>query len=233
MIDEVLTYLVAQLDGRLKPKGSNIPVVVLPATAPSDSVSFEDSKVTLLLLRIEEERIMRQDDPWFRQKIETDSNNTNSNGVAPPKKTVKRMAPPIFLHLYVLLVSRNADYATAMARLSDIIRFFQARRVFDKTSTQDETSPPWPFSDKLPELRVELHSPTFTTLNEIWSMLKSPLHPCLMYRLTLTLLEDTEPDTPEPLVATVAPGRELREGQSALENDSPINTSFVNPLKSS
>lgn len=224
MIDEVLTYLVAQLNGKLNSSGSSDQVVVLPMTAPSDSVSFADNQVTLLLLRIEEERIMRQDDPWLRQKIEQIPNN---NGEETTIKTVKRMAPPIFLHLYVLLVSRNANYATAMERLSNIIRFFQARRVFD------ETSPQWPFSDELPELRVELHSPTFTTLNEIWSMLKSPLHPCVMYRLTLTLLEDAEPDIPEPLVATVAPGRELREGQSALEHDSPINSSFVNPLKSS
>jgi hypothetical protein len=232
MIDEVLKYLVAQLDGRLKEKNDNVPVVVLPATAPSsDSVSFADNQVTLLLLRIEEERIMRQDDPWFRQKIEQVPNN---NGEETTIKTVKRMAPPIFLHLYVLLVSRNANYATAMERLSNIIRFFQARRVFkpDKPVNPDETvNNPWP--NGLPELQVELHSPTFTTLNEIWSMLKSPLHPCVMYRLTLTLLEDAEPDIPEPLVATVAPGRELGEGQSTLDDKSPINTSFVNPLKSS
>lgn len=226
MIDEVLKYLVAQLNGKLNSPDSNDQIVVLPTTAPSDSVSFADNQVTLLLLRIEEERIMRQDDPWFRQK-EPDPNNTNSNGVDPPKKTVKRMAPPIFLHLYVLLVSRNANYATAMERLSNIIRFFQARRVFD------ETSPPWPFSDKLPELRVELHSPTFTTLNEIWSMLKSPLHPCVMYRLTLTLLEDAALSKSETLIEKVAPGRELGEGQSTLDDKSPINTSFVNPLKSS
>ncbi len=217
MIDQVLKYLVAQLNGRLGSSNSNESAVLLPTTAPSDAISFADNQVTLLLLRTEEERIMRQDDPYFHKRLDNE-------GV----KLVKRMAPPIFLHLYVLLVSRNANYGEATKRLSDIIRFFQARRVFDKDSVG------WPRElDELPELRVELHSPTFTTLNEIWSMLKSPLHPCLMYRLTLTLLEDEEPTENEPLVETVALARELAEGESTLNNASPINTSFVNTLKSS
>lgn len=216
MIDRVLKYLAQQLNQRFNGSTSSDPVVVMPETAPSDAVSFADNKVTLLLLRTEEERTMRQDNPYLRQRLD-DANSP----------VVKRMAPPIFLHLYVLLVSRNANYGTAMERLSDIIRFFQARRAFD------ETSPQWPFSDKLPELRVELHSPTFTTMNEIWSMLKSPLHPCLMYRLTLTLLEDAEPDMPETLIQAVEPGRRLGEGQTTLNNDSPVNPSFADKITSS
>jgi len=220
MLDEVLKYITDQLNKKLT-KGTEA-VVTLPASLPGDSIVFPDNKITLLLLRTEEERIMRQDEPWLRQKIEV----VKENGEETINKTVKRMAPPIFLHLYVLLVSRNADYETAIARLSNIIRFFQARRVFDKDSEG------WPqkFND-LPELRVELHSPTFTTLNEIWSMLKSPLHPCLMYRITLTLLEDDEPSKPEKLVENVAFARELGEGQSTLNDDSPINSSFAIPLK--
>lgn len=221
MIDRVLKYLAQQLNQRFNGATSSDPVVVMPETAPSDSVSFADNKVTLLLLRTEEERTMRQDDPWLRQKIEVVRENNRET----INKTVKRMAPPILLHLYVLLVSRNTSYGTAMSRLSDIIRFFQAQRVFDKDSEG------WPQElYELPELRVELHSPTFTTMNEIWSMLKAPLHPSVMYKLTLTLLEDEEPVDGEYLVKTTTPGRRLADNQDTIDNSSPVDTDFVNPL---
>lgn len=220
MIDEVLKYLVAQLNGKLNSLGSNDQIVVLPTTAPSDSVSFADNQVTLLLLRTEEERIMRQDDPYFRHRV-------NDEG----ERIVKRVAPPITLHLYILLVSRNANYGEATKRLSNIIRFFQANRVFSKATPPEPPSDAiWPFTDVLPELRVELHSPTFTVMNEIWSMLKAPLHPSLMYKLTLTVLEDKETATPEDLIKTTEPGRRLADNQDTIDDTSPINTDFVNPL---
>ena len=85
-------------------------------------------------------------------------------------------APPaVPLHLYVLFIARFSDYLTGAKHLSSVIRFFQGRPVL---------TPP-----NLPEIVAELHTPSFTVQNEIWSTLKAPQHPAVMYKITMLLLE--------------------------------------------
>ena len=101
--------------------------------------------------------------------------------------------------------------------LSKIVTFFQGSPVFTAG-----------LPGNLPELRMELHSPTFTAQNEIWSMLKAPYHPSVMYKVTLVLLEKMQSETPAPMVQKIEPARKRSIGQEEITDASPIKQAIVN-----
>lgn len=205
MIDKALQFIVAQLNAKFTSSGQ-VPLVSLPKDVPDDAVKLADTAVTVLLVRMEEERVMRHDEPYMRGDTRKTENRKASNAF-----------PPVVLNLFVLFVARVKDYDTGLKRLSDIVTFFQGRPAFYDTSEKG-----------MPELRFELHSPTFTVQNEIWSALRLPLHPSVMYKVTLVLLETQEKYPDAALVTKIEPARQRPSDQSPVTNDSPINLSIVN-----
>lgn len=205
MIDKALQFIVAQLNAKFTSSGQ-VPLVSLPKDVPDDAVKLADTAVTVLLVRMEEERVMRHDEPYMRGDTRKTENRKVSNAF-----------PPVVLNLFVLFVARVKDYDTGLKRLSDIVTFFQAHPAFYDTSEKG-----------MPELRFELHSPTFTVQNEIWSALRLPLHPSVMYKVTLVLLETQEKELEAPMVKNVEPARHKGPNESTLTNESPIHSSIVN-----
>ena len=166
MIDTVLKYLQQELNAYLAPGGEpagDEARVEFPAAEPAESVQLPLNRVVPLLIRIEEEKTVRFADRYLRSRGSAEQPEYTS---APP-------AVP--LHLYVLFIARFSDYLTGAKHLSSVIRFFQGRPAL---------TPP-----NLPEIVAELHTPSFTVQNEIWSTLKAPQHPAVMYKITMLLLE--------------------------------------------
>lgn len=184
--------------------------VGFPAEMPGDTVKLKDNSINILLIRIEEERTMRLDERYYHRQQPV------SNAPA----TITKSPPPIVLHLYVLLAARFSDYTTGLQRLSDIITFFQAHPVFPHETTSS--------GSELPELRLELHSPSFSVQNEMWGALKAPMHPSVLYKVSLVLLKDAEAATPAT-VRTVEPAR-IKTGDAPLTDQSLIKEEIVNRL---
>ena len=218
MIDQALEFIVSKLNGIRDNNRAAQEWVSFPKETPGDSVKLMDTAITALLIRIEEERVMRQDDPYFRfnQDLKTKG------------RQAYKAHPPVVLHLYILFAARWSDYGTGLKYLSDIISFFQAHPIFKNEKYFPGDDATKDLRD-IPELRLELHTPTFTVQNEIWSALKAPMHPSVMYKMTLVHLEEAKTIYDESMVLKdIQPSREKLPNQNVIADNSPIKESIVN-----
>jgi hypothetical protein len=192
MIAEVLEFLRARLNKALPrdtTEGAVEDLFVYVGTDKVDSMSFKPNAVSIVFLRIEEDTLLRSPDIYARV----------ADGVR------QKVEPEIRLNLSVLLVARfPEDYSRSLHHLSRIIRYFQNHRVFNPASSPD-------LPDGIPQLVLELITPTFGEQNEIWGALRSAYQPSVMYRVKLIVFRDEQgqsvPDVKRviPSVAQDAP----------------------------
>jgi hypothetical protein len=130
-----------------------------------DSLSFKLGAVSVLLIKLEQENILRPPDPYTR--ILADG-------------TVQIAQPEIRLNLYVLFVAHYAQYEYALRNLSLIIQYFQSHRVINHQNSPE-------LSDSIDQVVVELVTPSFSEQNEIWGALRSALQPSVLYRVKMVV----------------------------------------------
>lgn len=140
-----------------------------------ESIDFENEALNLLLVNLEEETTMRQGNAFRQEK----------NGHSFPA------LPEIRLNLYLLFVANRSDYLTSMHQLSLVIRYFQARRVFDHNN-----APALP--EDIEKLTVELITLPFAEQNEVWNALRTSYKPSLLYKVRMLVFNQDEPLQPEP-----------------------------------
>lgn len=186
MIGEVLVFLRKHLDEHLRVElggalddGSADKVVFIDGDK-FEPLSFPLGAVSLLLINVEEERILRNADPYVR---------INESGAA------ERIQPDIRLVLYTLFVARFKQYESSWDYLSRIISHFQTERVFDR-----ETTPSLPAG--VERLMVELVTLNFAEQNEVWNALRITHHPSVLYRIKLVAFRDRKPTTLTPVTDT-------------------------------
>lgn len=125
MIDQALVFLKDQLNHRLKSEAgitdgdaeTEKDVVVFIDGDKMDPLSFPSGAVSVLLVNVEQDKIMRRAEP-FRGVAANDSD------------TPQRISPEIRLELSVLFVARFKQYEVGLKTLSGIVQFFQERPVF-------------------------------------------------------------------------------------------------------
>lgn len=148
---------------------STEPKVVFPNIA-SDAPSFLSEAVTLMIVNIEEERLLRSPNPYTQLSAEG---------------TQTKTYPPLSLELTLLFAAKFADYGTALKHLSHTAQFFQSHPIF--TSHQFPLLP-----TELDKLTVEFLSLENIQKNEIWNSLRSSYLPSLVYQLRMLVYhEDT------------------------------------------
>lgn len=136
----------------------------------ADSASFKLGTLTLVLYRIEQETVLRQGDGY---------NRVTASGAA------QRVQPDISLNLYLLVVARFKDYAQGLHYLSQVIRFFQSNRTFDRQSAPE-------LSEGIAELAVDLVSLTVQQQNELWGLLRTCYWPSVAYRIRSITFKDED-----------------------------------------
>lgn len=177
MIAETLNFLRRHLDERLRVElgGSQDDAtgdrVVFIDGDKLEPISFQLNAVTVLLINVEEERLLRSPDLYVR---------TNDDG------TRQRVQPDIRLVLYVLFVARFKKYDAGWQHLSKILEHLQSNRVFDQASAPD--LPPG-----MDRLILELVTLDFAAQNEVWNALRTTHHPSLLYRVKLLAYRDRRP----------------------------------------
>ena len=171
MIDEAMTFLRDQLNQYLKLK-ANIPEdkVGFIKGDNSEAVNFENDSITLMLVNLEEERMLR---PADRFEV-TISNGLKIGG-----------SPEIRLNLFVLFVARFNDYTQSMKLLSLVMQFFQSHSVFDHKNSPD-------LSQDIERLIVELNTLSFNEQNEIWNALRRTYLPSALYKIRMIVFRDIE-----------------------------------------
>jgi hypothetical protein len=143
-----------------------------------NDVSFPANAVSLVLVRIEEDTAHRRPEPYLR--VAADGART-------------RVEPEIRLNLFVLVVARFPDdYRLALHHLSRVVGYFQRHRVFNR-----ENSPE--LHQAIPQLLLELVTPSFSEQNEIWGALRVAYQPSALYRVRMVVFMEEEGT---PLTAT-------------------------------
>nr|VFJ43026.1 MAG: Protein of unknown function (DUF4255) [Candidatus Kentron sp. DK]VFJ55579.1 MAG: Protein of unknown function (DUF4255) [Candidatus Kentron sp. DK] len=189
MIGQVLTFLKNQLNAHFVATG---------VTSGEDKVAFIDGAVnplvfapeaiSALLINLEEERVMRSADPYIRAV---------SSGVN------EKIYPDIRLNLYVLFVSRFAQYEQGLDYLSRIIGYFQNYRLLDHENTTG-------LDDRIEKLVMELVTLPFSEQDKIWHALRTGYHPSVLYRVRMVVFRD-EDGVPVPGVEEISTGIEEKD----------------------
>jgi hypothetical protein len=138
----------------------------------SQDASKVENKVVLTLLKLEEETTLK---------------NTLSYKIKEGKTEYRN--PPVHLNLY-LLISANCDtYDKSLRSISKVIQFFQGKKIFTSANTvYNRTNVSFDLLDYF-KFILELYTPGFEELNNVWGTLGGRQLPCVIYRIQLIQLE--------------------------------------------
>jgi Pvc16 N-terminal domain len=182
VINDILTYLKDNLNAYLtlgrRPEDPQEDQVVFPEGQNGDSLSLKPGAVSLVLVRLEQENILRPPDPYVRRL---------------PEGTLQMVQPEIRLNLYTLFVAHYPQYKDALRNLSGIIQYFQSNRVINHNNSPD-------LSQNVDQLVIELVTLSFSEQNEIWGALRLPYHPSVLYRVKMIVFYDNEARAAAPAV---------------------------------
>jgi hypothetical protein len=160
VIDEALKFLSKQLDDELRGQDTKPAVVVGSPGDDMDPITFTADSITVLLINIEQETVLRAAEPFKR---------TAADGSA------YRTRPDIRLNLCLLFVARY-EYTESLKKISQIIRYFQSHPVFETPSVG--------------RLTMELLTLPLAEQNELWSALRTPYRPSVLYRVRMLVFEE-------------------------------------------
>ena len=176
MIHSTFKFLKNQLNEYFNLKlgnevGADQDMIQYMKSVQPESITFKDKVVTPLLINLKEETRFRADEPFSR---------ITRNGKG------RQENPDIRLNLYILFVSRFDDsYEEALMRLSLLIQYFQANRIF----TQERYPS---LSPEIDRLVMELITLPFSEQNEVWNALKGPYLPSVLYKVSMLVFRDQE-----------------------------------------
>lgn len=171
MFNDVLVILKDKLNGYFKLKaGVAEDKVAFVDGSKTESISFPLNNVVPLLINIEEEKALRPPNR-FEGLIK--------NGI---KTSIN---PNININIFVLFVSRFADYEQSLKFLSLIVRFFQRNPVIDHQNTPT-------LNDEIEKLKIELITLPVSQQNELWSSLRTSYIPSVLYKISLLVFYDND-----------------------------------------
>ena len=181
MLKGVINFFKEELENYLASTGAGDIKVEFPSTlSGSESIDFVKTAINLMMVNLEEENTLRQADMFRHEK-----NGNPYQGL-----------PEVRLNLYLLFVTNLTDYPTNMDMLSRVIRFFQARRVFDQRNSPN-------LSDEIEKLTVELVTLPFAQQNEVWNALRTSYKPSLLYKVRMVVFSPAPPVTPASTITSI------------------------------
>lgn len=137
----------------------------------SERAAELEGNVIITLLKMEEESTLKNT-PNFKIK---------------DGKTEYRN-PPVHLNLYILISANCETYDKSLQSVSTVIKFFQGKKVFTSANTIYHTTASFDVLEYF-KFIVELYTPTFEELNNVWGTLGGRQLPSVIYRIQLIQLE--------------------------------------------
>ncbi|MCE5204587.1 MAG: DUF4255 domain-containing protein [Porphyromonadaceae bacterium] len=137
-----------------------------------DDESKLSEKLIITLLRLEEEATLKNS-----PHIKINENKTEYRN------------PPIHLNLYLLIAANFKNYDTSLISISKVIEFFQGKKIFTSSNTvynRDNVA-----FEVMDDFRfiLEIYSPSFEELNNIWGTLGGRQMPSVIYKVQLIQIE--------------------------------------------
>lgn len=175
MIDAVFNVVREELNDQLvrdsaAPADDGEDRVVFPSGEKPEP-EFRLGAVTMLLANVEEEATLRPPDRF---------------SVRGPDGAGLSVHPPVRLNLFALFVARHRSYAQSLRSLSLIVRWFRRRRVLAADQTTGLPA-------GIDRLVMDLVTLPFGEQNDVWSALRSPYMPSVLYRIGVVTFVDEAP----------------------------------------
>ncbi len=173
MIKDALTFITSELNDFLKVRsaiGSEDMVILSNIINQDGGVAIkEDNKIILSLINIEEEINRRS----MASYIKTENGNA------------AHVNPSVQLNLYVMFSAyfTNGNYPDSLKFISDVIAFFQAKRVFTP-----QNSPR--LNDKIDKLIFELIKLSYQELSHLWGMVGAKYLPSAIYKVRMLTIQE-------------------------------------------
>jgi len=167
--DELNTYLLTR-------SGSDtIKVKLSKVVDEAGKYAFEQELIGASIINIEEERTVKTHLPEY----------TYVNG----QHVVRE--PELKLNLYVMFAANFKIYDEALKFISHILTYFQSQPSF----TREE----FPGLDpRIEKLTLELQSPGYEQLNQIWAFIGGKQLPSVIYKVRMVILEPEAPAAVQP-----------------------------------
>jgi hypothetical protein len=176
MLNEVFVLLRDKLNGFLSSVSgvesaqSDQGQVEFVSSESQEHLEFKLGRITLLLVNVEQEFTLRGADPYRVQLADG---------------STQRTQPPVHLNLYVLLAARFKDYEQGLRYLSLVLQFFQSHRVLDHDNAPA-------LSSRIEKIVMELVTLPMAEQNNLWSLLRLPYQPSLLYKARMVVYQDEE-----------------------------------------
>ncbi|MBE0638615.1 MAG: DUF4255 domain-containing protein [Bacteroidales bacterium] len=191
MIDQTLIFLRDQINSFLMETIQSEKVVLGHLVNMNGQTNV--SEIGLTLINIEQESSLKNTNPYRR--ISDDE--------------ISKVHPPIYLNLYVLISAYFGDteenYKEALKNLSRVIRFFQAKPLFNHQNSAG-------LDPEIEKVLVELVSLTFEQQNNLWASLGGKYLPSVIYKLRLVeIVRDVMISTGPPIEDVFVNTKEMEE----------------------
>jgi hypothetical protein len=148
--------------------------------------AIPDDQIGVSLVNVEEERALKSQLP---QAVLADGRHV-------------LLEPEIKLNLHLLFAAHFKNYEQGLRQLSHVLTFFQAHPVFTRERYAG-------LDRRIEKLGVDLISPSFEQLNQIWAFIGAKQLPSALYRVRLVALQDTEPTAVQPPITSIGSSVEV------------------------
>jgi len=175
MIYETLQILKEQLESYLEESGLDKAVVLeniaLWESGSEHSDNVED-KVVISLVNLDEESTLKNT-PHFKLK----DNQTEYQN------------PPVNMNLYILISANRNSYDKSLRSISKTVEFFQGKNLFTSSNTvYNRNNVAFDVLDYF-KFNVQLYTPGFEQLNNIWGTLGGRQLPSVIYKVQIVQIK--------------------------------------------
>lgn len=165
MIYEALALIKQELSAYLESLDPNdLPSVQLGGA--TDGAEQQTDRLLISLVNVAEEATLKNLSPYQRT----------------PAGSFEVVNPPVYLNLFVLVTVNFQNAETALKRLAQVVQCFQRRR--ELATTRPFRS----FDDQVTielRLNLDLCSPSFEQISQIWGTLGGQQKPFVLYKVRL------------------------------------------------
>lgn len=183
MLDVALEFIRDELNGFIAARTGSEQETVVLSRFPSDinnKYAFDDDKLGMTVINLEEERTVRTQLPT----------HAYVNG----QHVVRE--PDVKINIHTLIGANYGHYDEALKFISLVIIFFQSHPVFTPTEYPA-------LNPAIERLAVELQSPTYEQLNQIWGFVGAKQLPSVIYKIRMVVMQDTEPGQMRPPLTAI------------------------------
>ena len=167
MIYETLQILKEQIDDYFSEIGL-VDSIILDNIALWESGNYDAEKLN----ELEEEATLKNSPYYKLNNLKTEYKN-----------------PPVHLNLYLLICASFQAYDRSLRSISKVIEFFQSKKVFTSTNTAyNRNNVSMDVLDHF-KFNVDIYTPTFEELNNIWGTLGGRQMPSVIYKVQLIQIE--------------------------------------------